>query len=207
MLILAHRGLWKSPEEQNKLCAIRAAFEEGFGVETDVRDCRGQIVISHNPPDGRESNFSACAELLYGLNLPLAINIKADGLARDLRKIYMEYRLSDFFVFDMSIPDMREQLLAGNPTFGRLSDVESQILWPDDISGIWLDSFGIFWYERELLDKLLNKYRVCIVSEELHGRNNSRQWSMLLPLAKNNNLMLCTDRPLEARTFFMRATS
>ena len=52
--IIAHRGLWqdtKNPNDksaQNTLKAFERAFEGGFGVETDLRDFAGQIVISHD---------------------------------------------------------------------------------------------------------------------------------------------------------------
>lgn len=49
-MILAHRGLWREPAERNSLAALEAALAESFGVETDVRDLGGQLVISHDPP-------------------------------------------------------------------------------------------------------------------------------------------------------------
>ena len=52
--ILAHRGLWTIENEKNTIEALRNALEEGFGIETDIRDCCGEIVISHNPPKGNE---------------------------------------------------------------------------------------------------------------------------------------------------------
>ena len=48
--ILAHRGYWRKPNEQNNISAIKLALQKGFGVETDVRDLNGNLVISHDPP-------------------------------------------------------------------------------------------------------------------------------------------------------------
>ena len=50
MIILAHRGVWQNPVEKNSAAALRRALENGFGVETDIRDLDGQLVISHDPP-------------------------------------------------------------------------------------------------------------------------------------------------------------
>ena len=51
MKILAHRGFWADEEEKNTLSAFGKAFDSGFGIETDIRDRNGELVISHNPPD------------------------------------------------------------------------------------------------------------------------------------------------------------
>lgn len=54
MFIIAHRGLWKHPAERNTLTAFENAFKTGFGIETDIRDCLGKIVISHGLSEGNE---------------------------------------------------------------------------------------------------------------------------------------------------------
>ena len=38
MRILAHRGFWNSKEERNSIVAFEKAFQNGFGIETDIRD-------------------------------------------------------------------------------------------------------------------------------------------------------------------------
>lgn len=54
MKILSHRGYWKNSDEKNKENAFRRSFSLGYGTETDVRDCRGDLVISHDMPIGNE---------------------------------------------------------------------------------------------------------------------------------------------------------
>ena len=51
MDILAHRGVWRISEERNSMSSIRAALDAGFGIETDVRDYKGNLVISHDIAD------------------------------------------------------------------------------------------------------------------------------------------------------------
>ena len=48
--ILAHRGLWFCEEEKNSSNALFKALDLGFGIETDVRDLCGELIISHDPP-------------------------------------------------------------------------------------------------------------------------------------------------------------
>lgn len=202
MQILAHRGMWETTAEQNTLAAFARAFDAGFGIETDVRDCRGRIVVSHNPPTGAEPDFEACLELLRGRPLPLAINIKADGLAEGLGDMCRTHKVADWFVFDMSVPDMRQQLTAGNPTYARMSEVEQTPPWLEEATGIWLDGFAALWYGADTVASLLKRFRVCVVSQELHGRDPAAQWSMLRLCASSANLLLCTDRPELAKRYF-----
>lgn len=37
--------------EQNKLVAFKRAINFGFGIETDIRDFNGKLVISHDLPN------------------------------------------------------------------------------------------------------------------------------------------------------------
>lgn len=202
MHIIAHRGMWDRPEEQNTLEAFARAFSAGFGIETDVRDCAGRLVISHNPPSGSEPDFEACLDIPGSRDMPIAINVKSDGLAGALHGLCSRKRLSRRFVFDMSVPDMRQQLAAGNPVYARMSEVEKTPPWQNELAGIWLDGFAGLWYGANILAALLEHFGVCVVSQELHGRDHSAQWAMLRPYAAYENLMLCTDLPGQAQEYF-----
>lgn len=203
MEILSHRGYWLKPEEKNTALAFGRSFELAFGTETDVRDCSGRLVISHDMPTGVELDFKSFLDIYGQSNLPLALNIKADGMALALKQLLSASRVSNFFVFDMSIPDLRFYLRHELPAFARMSEVEKEPAWLDQIQGIWLDSFTETWYNLELIRSLLNKsLKVCIVSSELHGRAHTDLWNLILPLASHPGLLLCTDFPEEARIFF-----
>ena len=47
--ILAHRGLWQNVAAKNSISSIKLALVNGFGLETDIRDLDGELVISHDP--------------------------------------------------------------------------------------------------------------------------------------------------------------
>ena len=107
MKVLSHRGYWKEASEKNLETAFRRSFDLGFGTETDVRDCAGRLLISHDMPTGSEISLGAFVNLASGRDLPLAINVKADGLADSLAREMQAARAGDWFVFDMAVPDMR----------------------------------------------------------------------------------------------------
>ena len=46
MIILSHRGFWKTKDEKNTITSFKRSFDCGFGTETDLRDHDGEIVIS-----------------------------------------------------------------------------------------------------------------------------------------------------------------
>lgn len=205
MIILSHRGYWTTPDEKNTEAAFRRSFELGFGTETDFRDLDGDIVISHDPPRAGAMRAADFLALLGDLSLPIAVNVKADGLAAGLAEMARRAALRNWFVFDMSVPDTLEQLRVGNPVFCRLSEYEADGPLTRRAAGIWLDAFENIWYTIDLVRALLSRgQRVCVVSAELHGREPATQWAMLRDLAGAPNLMICTDRPDEARAAFAR---
>jgi hypothetical protein len=203
MIVLSHRGYWERPEEKNTLVAFERSFAAGFGTETDVRDCAGTLVISHDPPRGGEMRFADFAALDGAAGLPQAINIKADGLAEWLAAAARDARLSDWFAFDMSVPDMRAHLRAGNPVFTRISEAEPMPAYLDEAAGVWLDGFSGMWFDLQMVRDLLGRgKRVCVVSSELHGREPRELWATLRSMAGQTGLMLCTDHPEAARAAF-----
>jgi glycerophosphoryl diester phosphodiesterase len=207
MKILSHRGYWKAQSEKNNTIAFRRSFELGFGTETDVRDCCGELVISHDMPNGRELKLGEFLALVASYPsdppLTLALNVKADGMASKLKEKLKEYATLDYFFFDMSIPDMRSYINLDLPTYTRISEYESIPIWENDAKGIWLDGFESDWFENDLLIDLLRTSKpICIVSPELHGRPHEGLWNRIRPLKAYENLFMCTDFPETARKFF-----
>jgi len=205
MKILSHRGYWESSTEKNSPIAIGRSFQLGYGTETDVRDLGGKLVVSHDMPTGGELGWDEMLVLLEGKSLPIAVNVKSDGLADAVAQAMNRRLVSDWFAFDMSVPDMRHWIKRGLPVFTRASEVERTPAYYAQAQGVWLDAFDSVWYDVGLIEGfLLEGKRVCIVSEELHGREPRAQWEMMRSAkwASNNNVMICTDKPLDAKAFF-----
>lgn len=207
MRIISHRGYCIDYEkENNKRIAFERSFDLGFGTETDLRDDNGKIVISHNMPKGDEMTFEEFLQLLNGRNLPLALNIKADGQGEEIERLLKKYGHTDYFTFDMSIPDLVYQLSNTELiVYSGYSDVNQYIPMKNESKGVWLDSFYEPWYQPERIsDLLLEGKGVCVVSEDLHGRDNKAQWELLKKseFINNDSLMLCTNCLEEAIHFF-----
>lgn len=205
MKILSHRGYWLESYERNQCAAFERSFRLGFGTETDLRDFAGKVVISHDVPTGEMLAFSAFLEIHKKQgqgDLPLALNIKADGLASMVKEALSAFAEIDAFVFDMSVPDMRAYFDAGVPVFTRMSEVEKQPSWLERSAGIWLDCFDSDWFDSGVVrDLLATGKRICVVSPELHQRDPLPVWELLRMYSSAENLLLCTDRPEQARDF------
>lgn len=206
MIILSHRGYWKTANEKNQLTAFKRSFDLHFGTETDLRDHAGKLVISHDIPLGNELSFDEFISVAINTpSLPLALNIKADGLAESLTRIMKRTPLTDWFVFDMSVPDMRHYLKLNVPVFTRISEIEQHPVCLDRAAGVWLDAFTTEWYRIEDIKQLLErKVRVCVVSPELHQRDYLPLWQALRVFVNTDQVLLCTDFPEEAQLFFMK---
>jgi glycerophosphoryl diester phosphodiesterase len=209
MQILAHRGWWLKPGEKNSVDALIRAVEGGFGVETDLRDHRGRLVIAHDPPTDASPPFrplldriAACA----GHQPTLALNIKADGLQSLVTATLNGDPDWPGWVFDMSVPETVHYLQGPIAVFVRQSEYEPEPVFYDRADGVWLDAFGSNWYDAQLIRfHLACGKKVALVSPELHGRPHRPLWTLIRELEGRDgwgNLYLCTDRPQEARRFF-----
>jgi len=207
MILLCHRGFWKESSEKNTDTAFCRSFKAGIGVETDIRDYNGRLVISHDIPSGNELSFEQFLKLFseYDKSLPLALNIKSDGLQDSLKSLLDKYKIENYFVFDMSVPDGLQYIKRDFKVFTRQSEYEKIPSLYENAQGVWLDCFNEDWIDELTIKKYLSENKkVCIVSPELHNRDNLKVWEKYrnIPFINNDNIMLCTDFVEKANDFF-----
>lgn len=208
MVIISHRGYWKVETERNSHFAFERSFSSGFGIETDIRDFNGILVISHDIPNERSMSVKALFEFYnnFRTQLVIAINIKSDGLQSKLKELLHQYKIDNYFVFDMSATDGLSYLKHGFKFFTRQSEYENKPSFYDDAQGVWLDEFHRHWINEKIIKKhLKNGKKICIVSPELHGRSYLEEWNDYKKIiAKSGiaDIMICTDYPAEAKEFF-----
>jgi len=213
MKIISHRGFWDKATEMNSIQSFIKSFELGFGTETDVRDLNGRIVISHDIPllSSETIYFEDFLEIYKKYStivnsLPIALNIKADGLQTLITQKLEEYSIDNYFLFDMSFPDQLQYLKKNtSKVFTRQSEYEKEPMLYKESDGVWLDSFDGNWFSYDLIKNHIDNGKiVCIVSSDLHKRDYHEQWKFLKNgnLHLENNLILCTDFPEIAKTYF-----
>ena len=207
--ILAHRGLWTFKEEQNSLDALRSALDSGFGIETDLRDHNGYLVVSHDFPSVDDA-ILRFDDLLQTVNqyecAKMALNVKADGLLT-LLSPHLSASPKPFenaFFFDMSVPDMLPYIDSALDCFARNSEYEKPIFTAVQIEGYWIDDFkGRFDQVTAAESLLAQNFSVAIVSSELHGRNPQKLWEKIKTsgVYKDDRFHICTDLPFDFEKF------
>lgn len=208
MKILAHRGYWKAPNERNSLSAIRSALGRGYGFESDVRDYAGRLVMSHDIADASSPDAEEVFRMLaeYGDRYCFAVNVKADGLKGLLAEQVARYGIRNYFLFDMSVPQMVEYAEKGLRFFTRQSEYETVPALYGASAGVWMDGFeGTDWITADLLNRHTDAGKeVCLVSPDLHDRTDyTRFWGRLADWDIDfSKVLLCTDHPDEAKDFF-----
>lgn len=208
MRILAHRGYWNKQIKNNSPEALRTALEKGYGFESDVRDYMGKLVISHNIADENCYDAEKVFQWLHEFKdkYCFAINIKADGLKNILQEHLKKYSITNYFLFDMSIPQMVEFKELGLRYFTRQSEIEPNPCMYEEAAGVWIDGFwSTDWITKDLIkNHICNKKEVCLVSPDLHGNSNYQNfWSNLKMSGVDlNEVILCTDHPDKAKEFF-----
>lgn len=207
MEIISHRGYWKEPIEKNTEIAFERSFQLNFGTETDIRDYKGKLVISHDIATENSISIDEFLKIYNKKNreLTLALNIKADGLQTQLKEKLNEYKIENYFVFDMAVPDGL-LYLSEFKAFTRHSEYEKDPSFYDDAFGVWIDAFITDdWITEELLNEhIQNCKKICIVSPDLHKREYITFWKKLkeMKIIQRKDIILCTDYPEEARRFF-----
>lgn len=207
MKIISHRGYWSNNNKKNTLDSFVRSYENCFGLETDIRDYHQSLIISHDVPDNSCLSFEDFIDVYQrdGKQLPLAINVKADGLQKLFADAIRDVPIN-YFVFDMSIPDALAWIAADHPVFLRMSEYEPRPVLFDKCAGLWIDPMvDEEWVKEELLsDLLLANKSVCLVSPELHRRDHRRFWDQIssMSLKDDPNLMICTDFPKDCNNFF-----
>lgn len=208
LTVLAHRGYWNETIKKNSPAALRNALKKGYGFESDVRDYNERMVISHDIANP----LCMDAEEVFGWlhefddHFTFAINIKADGLKEMLKEYLHKYSITNYFLFDMSVPQMIEFREIGLRFFTRQSEVEQVPIMYEDAAGVWIDGFwSTDWITEELLKGHLKAGKdVCLVSPDLHGDKDYKAfWERIKKYKLDfGKIMLCTDYPDDAKEYF-----
>jgi glycerophosphoryl diester phosphodiesterase len=212
-IILSHRGNIVGPcaTSENRLPAMRAALDCGWGVETDIRCANnGRFYISH---DALPSAYDTPAEDFFALfrtypGATIALNIKELGCELALVEFLKHEDLFDqTFLFDMELIERQAGMTARlfrdlHPTIriaSRVSDRGESIeraLAVEVASVIWLDEFDGPRFTESDVRRLKDAGRaVYAVSPDLHGQTADdcrRRWVEFIRWGVDG---ICTDYP------------
>jgi glycerophosphoryl diester phosphodiesterase len=201
--MIAHRGYWKDKREQNTMESFIKCFEKKYGIETDIRDFNGKVIISHDPYVGTSPiDFEDVLKNYVKNNsqVTLALNVKTDGISLLVKELLSKYSIKNYFVFDASVPELLRYRSSDLIYYSRHSEYEEAPNLYDKAAGIWLDQFKEMWFQESTISGHIKAgKKVCVVSSELHKRDHKTCWELMSHFKDNSEVSLCTDFPDQAK--------
>lgn len=170
------------------------------GVELDLRAFGDRIVVHHDAfSDAVDfEDWLKCYKHSF-----VVLNIKEEGIENIVRELVSKYHVHDYFMLDLSFPAMIRMIRTGEKRVAiRVSHYESvdcALSLAGKIDWVWLDlfhdHFPIDRSQYHLLQKA--RYKICLVSPELHGRNRQSITTVQNYLVMNQLTMdaVCTKHP------------
>lgn len=144
-----------------------------YGVELDLRDFKGKLVLHHDPfKDGEDFE----EYLKYYEHGTMIINIKSEGIEYKALELIQKYNIKDYFFLDSSFPmiytlsNSNERNIALR--FSEFEGIDTILNMRGRVDWIWVDCFSKLPITKENYN-LLKQYgfKFCLVSPDLQGQD------------------------------------
>ncbi len=165
-----------------------------FGVEIDLRSYGNRLILNHEPFQDGE-NFE---DFLKDYNHKLLIlNVKSEGIEREVSRLVKEYGIKDYFFLDITFPFMVKYMKEGWREFAlRFSEyesIETCLKMKEKAEWVFVDNFTHIPTENDSLTILKKFFKVCLVSPELLNRNGEIEQTKRLAKKYNIDAVLTDD--------------
>jgi hypothetical protein len=163
MMLIAHRI--------NTISALKK-LPENFGLELDLRDHEGRLILQHDPFENGEDFEEFLKFYKHGL---LILNIKSERIEWKVLELLNRYSVSNYFFLDSSFPMIFQMSEKGeNNTALRFSEYEGMdtlVAMENRAKWVWVDCFSKLPLSQLIYKRLKALgYKICLVSPELQGR-------------------------------------
>lgn len=169
-----------------------------YGVEIDIRSFGADLIVEHDP------YLDACLLEDWLRNYDhsqLILNVKEEGLEKDILKLIKKFNIVNYFFLDLNLPSLIKNVKLGQKKiavrFSEYEPIESAIFFSGLVEWIWVDSFDSSYNHLYKL-KELKSLKLCLVSPELHGRNDKKEVVKIISIIKELGLnfeAICTKSP------------
>lgn len=161
---------------------------EAEGIELDLRDKGGKLILSHDPfSDGED--FEA---FLKKFNKELIIlNIKSERIEYKVLELLKKYNVQKYFFLDSSFPMIYQLNKINEKNIAiRVSEfepIESVEKVKDMVKWVWIDCFNDFSLDKNTYN-IIKKLglKICLVSPELQGHRIDKIQVFKNIIKKNN---------------------
>ena len=159
-----------------------------YGVEIDVREYRGRLILQHEPFVTGEK----LEVFLKKFNHKFIIfNVKSERIEFKILHYVKKYKLKKYFFLDSSFPMIKNLINLKEKNIAcRVSDeedIKTALNLKQKVIWIWFETLFPFKKSYPILKKLKkNNFKICIVSPDLHKKKIKFNKNEILFLKKNN---------------------
>ncbi|MBS0208539.1 MAG: hypothetical protein JSS27_06245 [Planctomycetes bacterium] len=166
------------------------------GVELDLRDQGGELILQHDPFTDGERFADYLKHYRHGL---MILNIKSERIEHRALELLQAHGIENYFFLDSSFPMIRLLSSQGESRiamrFSEYEPVESCLAMAGKVDWVWVDCFTTMPFEPDSYARLKRHFRFCAVSPELQGRPVTTISQYALQLAPFSVDAVCTKRP------------
>ena len=168
------------------------------GVEIDLRDSGGRLIIAHDPFSDGEDFETYLRHYRHGI---LILNIKSERIEyRVIEEIRKVGTVSSYFFLDSSFPMIRALISQGEKNialrFSEFESLESVLLLSGKVEWIWMDCFTRMPLTPSTYRAIKNAgFKICAVSPELQGHSSEFISSYVRDLKTYQIDAVCTKHP------------
>ena len=159
-----------------------------YGVEIDVREYRGRLILQHEPFVTGEK----LEVFLKKFNHKFIIfNVKSERIEFKILHYVKKYKLKKYFFLDSSFPMIKNLINLKEKNIAcRVSDeedIKTALNLKQKVIWIWFETQFPFKKSYPILKKLKkNNFKICIVLPDLHKKKIKSNKNEILFLKKNN---------------------
>lgn len=164
--IIAHRI--------NKIADLRN-LPTSFGVELDLRDHNGKIVLEHDPFNYKDSD-ELDEYLKYYQHQTLILNVKSERIESEVLRIIKKHNIKKYFFLDSSFPAIVNLIKLGEKNislrFSEFEGLDTIRNMAGKVNWVWVDCFTRLPINREVYQEMKSlNYKLCLVSPDLLNRS------------------------------------
>lgn len=171
-----------------------------YGIEVDIRSSGENLIIHHDP---FESGVDFREWMAYYKHGTLILNVKEEGLEREILAVMQKHGVEDFFFLDQSFPFLIKWANLGERRCAvRVSEfesVETALTLAGRIDWVWVDCFTKLPIDAKGYERLKRAgFKLCLVSPELQGRKGDHFIEALADDLKSLGIEMdavCTKTP------------
>ena len=167
-----------------------------YGIELDLRDKNQELILAHDP----FSEGTIFSDYLKNYDKSsIILNIKSERIEFKVLEELKKYNINNYFFLDCSFPIIYQLNKLGEKNiairFSEYESIESVLLVKDMVSWVWIDCFNKFPLTKDIYNKIKKvNLKICLVSPELQGHDNSLINNFKEIIKKNNFIIdaICT---------------